>query len=221
MSLHPPIRFVNYRGHAVETAPSVEPVTAAELKAFLRDESLADSEANDFIEEARNLIEEMTGIAIITQEWRLSLDSWPSSRGAWWDGIRQGSIAELHGNPAAIPMPRYPLQAVDSVSVYGTDGTETAVTVADVFDIDTYQKPGRMALKTGAAWPVALRDTNAIQIVYTAGFGDAATDVPATIKRAVKQVAAYLYANRGDCCDMSAALAAAGGLLNAYRVVKV
>lgn len=221
MSLHPPIRFVNYRGHAVETAPSVEPVTAAELKAFLRDDSLSDSEANDFIEEARNLIEEMTGLAIITQEWRLSLDQWPSARGEWWDGVRQGSIAELHGSQAAIPMPRYPLQSVDAVSVFNEAGTETAVTVADVFDVDTYQKPGRLALKSGAVWPVALRPTDAIQIVYTAGFGDAATDVPAAVKRAVKQVAAYLYANRGDCCDMSAALSAAGGLLNAYKVVRV
>ena len=52
------------------------------------------------------------------------------------------------------------------------------------------------------------------------GTGYYGTIVPPVVKRAVKQVAAYLYANRGDCCDMRKALAAAGGLLDAYAVVR-
>jgi hypothetical protein len=223
MSLHPTITFTRYRGHAVETAPAVEPLTADELRAYLveTEAALPDSEANDYIKEARNLIEEMTGLALITQELRMALDAWPYLRGEWWSGVREGSIAEMHGKPAQVILPRYPLQAIDSVTVYDTDGTGTAVTVASVFDVDTYQKPGRMALKSGATWPVAMREINAIEIVYTAGFGDAATAVPPVVKRAVKQIAAYLYAHKGDDCGADDALAAAGSLLDAYRVKRL
>jgi len=66
-----------------------------------------------------------------------------------------------------------------------------------------------------------MREINAIEIVYTAGFGDAATAVPPVVKRAVKQIAAYLYTHKGDDCGADDALAAAGSLLDAYRVKRL
>jgi hypothetical protein len=212
-----------YRGHVLTVAPAVEPVTAAELRAFLVETSdaLPDAEANALIKEARNLIEEMTGIAFITQDWRLALDNWPSGRGQWWDGVREGAISELHGQPAELQLPRYPLLSVQSVTVYNDAGTPETVDVAATFDVDTYQKPGRLALRFGATWPIALRPTNAIEIVYRAGFGASAAAVPPVMARAVKQVAAYLYTHKGDDCDMGDALAAAGTLLDAYKVARL
>ena len=82
-----------------------------------------------------------------------------------------------------------------------------------------------MTLKSGATWPVALRANNAIEISYTSGYGDAAADVPAPVKRAVKQMAAYLYQNRGDGCGCDASEAfndsGAASLFSAYKVVKI
>ena len=227
MALRAPVRLYQDRGHVLTSAPSVEPVTADELREKLRETSsqLGDTEANELIATAREYAEKQTGLALITQSWRMAIDRWPSAREPWWDGVRDGSITELYGPQSAsdLHFPRYPLQSVDNVTVYDEDTNSPAVTIANVFDVDTYSEPGRMTLKRGATWPVALRANNAIEIVYTAGYGDAATDVPAPLKRAVKTTAAYMYANRGDgCgCDVAAIESGAQAILNGYKVARL
>lgn len=226
MSLLPPRDLHQYRGHVQTTAPAAEPVTPTEMRSYLRETTsgLSDAAADDLIAEARELIENNTGLSLITQGWTLALDRWPNgSKEPWWDGVMQGAISELYNGQYAtsLSMPRYPLQAVDSVTVYDEDSDATSVTVATTFDVDTYSTPGRMTLRSGKTWPVALRANNAIIIVYTSGYGDASTDVPAGLRRAVKQVAAYLHTHRGDECDMGDALAAAGSILDQYKVRRI
>ena len=219
MALRPATRFHMHRGHKLKTAPAIEPVTAAEFKAHIVDDGMSDADANAWIEVARQLIEDNTGIAMISQVWELTFDRWPSlGGGGWWDGVREGAMADVHGTPGAVELPRYPLQDVGAVTTYDTSGAGSPITVADFFDIDTYSTYGRMSLRYGATWPIALRPTNAILIEYTAGYGSAAADVPAPLKLAVKQVAAYLYNHRGDGCDPKDALAIAGGILGQYKV---
>jgi len=221
MPLRAPIRVDDYRGHVQTSAPAVEPVTAAELRTFLRETAtgLPDSDAEAFITEAREYAEEMSGLALITQSWRLAIDRWPSGREPWWDGVREWSIGELYGSRYAsdVRLPRYPLQSVDTVTVYAEDGTSALVTIADVFDVDTYRKPGRITLQRGATWPIALRANNAIEIVYTAGYGDAAADVPAALRSAIKRMAGHLHTDRGDCPSAASAVGV-DGLLSAYTV---
>jgi len=224
MALREPVPMFQHRGHVQTSAPSVEPVTADELRDLLRETSagLPDSEAEGFITEARQYVEEITGLALITQSWKLAIDRWPTQREPWWDGVREGIIADLHGARYAghLTLPRYPLQAVDTVTVYDEDSNSTNVTIPDVFDIDTYGKPGRMTLQRGATWPVALRANNAIEIEYTAGYGDDATDVPAAIKGGIKRMAAALYTDRGDC-PSAAAKAGVDKLVSAYRTARI
>lgn len=225
MALRPKMELHQYRGHVRTVAPAVEPVSAAQLRSFLSEtvDGLPDGEADALIKEARELIEEMTGIALNTQTWRMAIDRWPGGRELWWDGVRQGAISELHGprSYSDLRLPRYPLQSVDAVTVYDEASNSTSVVVANVFDVDVYQKPGRMALKTGATWPIALREINAIEIDYIAGYGDLAADVPAGLVRAVKQVAAYLHTHKGDDCQIDDALGAARSLLAAYEVREI
>jgi hypothetical protein len=225
MSLRPSERLYQHRGNVLVTAPSVEPVTLAEVKAALVISGTADDAfITALITEARQEIEDVTGLALITQEWKLTLDHWPQGRGDWWDGVRQAAISEIYaGRPAFVSIPRYPLASVDVVTVYGLDGIGQAVSVATVFDVDTQQRPGRLALKSGQTWPIALRDTNAIEIEYTAGFGATAGYVPAQIKRAIRQMASYMYSHRGDGCTPSDAYEAsgAGAVLGRYQVARI
>ena len=212
-------------GSVIVSAPASEPVTAAELRTHLRADAteLPDAEANELIEEARQYIEDHYGIAFFTQSWRLSLDRWPNGSEPWWDGVRQGSITELSGGrPYSLKLPRFPLQSVTSVTVYDEADDDTAVNVANTFHIDVYQKPGRMTIKAGSTWPVALRSANAIQIIYVAGYANV-DDIPASLKRAVKQLAAYLYSHRGDDCDIGDAFKQAGinKIVDNFRVAKV
>lgn len=227
MALSAPIMLHQYRGHVQTAAPAAEPVTAAELRDYLREDATAlpDADANELVTEAREAIENTYAVAMIDQSWRMAIDRWPSGREEWWDGIREGSIADLYG-PASytdLRLPRWPLSTVDSVTVYDEDGTSTGVTIASTFDVDTYQTPGRITLQRGATWPVALRANNAIEIVYTAGYGADASSVPAPLKRAVKQLAAYLYSHRGDMCDMGDAMhdSGAGSIMGQYKIKRV
>ena len=227
MSLRHTVYLHDFRGNRLDTAPSVEPVTASELRTHLRESEsgLPDSEANDLIAEARQWIEDHLGVAFITQTWDLTLDTWPRGRGQWWDGQREGHISIIDGSPhdVDVVLPRWPLQSISSVKTYDGDSNETTVTVADVFDVDTQRLPGRIALQEGQTWPTALRPTNAIQIAYVAGYGDAATDVPAPLKRAVRQLAASLYSNRGDCSEMEDFLAKSGAasILRSYQIARL
>ena len=218
----------DYRGNRLQTAPGAEPITLAELKTQLRISGTdEDTYLTNLIEEARQEIEDTTGIAFITQVWQLTLDRWPAAREEWWDGMREAHIDVIYGgnraNYASLKLPRYPLQTVDTINVYDEDGTQTAVTIANVFDVDTESLRGRLTIQRGATWPVALRANNAIEITYTSGYGDAASDVPAPLKRAVRQMAAYMYEHRGDGCDPKDAFRHSGAkaILDRYRDVEV
>lgn len=228
MTLRSPIRTTQYRGSVLVTAPASEPVTAEQLQTHLRanDTILPDAQANELIAEARQEIEDRTGLSLINQSWRLSLDDWPNAQEPWWDGSVQKSISELYGPRGiigTISLPRYPVGSVTSMTVYDEDSNATSITVSDVFDVDTYQRPARIRLKSGQTWPVALRPTNAIEIVYVAGYGSSASDVPVPLRRAVKLLAAYMFSHRGDDCDASEAFDASGvnGILGTYKVKRL
>jgi uncharacterized phiE125 gp8 family phage protein len=227
MSLRPAIKLHSHRGNRLTAAPAVEPVTTAEVKTQLRITGSDDDAyiADQLIPEARQELEDITGIAFITQSWQLTIDRWPAAQEKWWDGVRQLPMSEIYtGNStASADLPRYPLQSITSVTVYDEDSDATAVTVATTFDIDTQRLPGRITLKRGVTWPVALRANNAIEIVYVAGYGATAVEVPAPLKRAVRQLAAYNYEHRGDECDPKDAYAKSGakGIMDRYRVVEV
>lgn len=226
MSLRPAYDLYQYRGHVRTVAPAIEPISASEFRVHINETegSLPDDQAYNFIAQARELIEYQSGIAFNTQTWKLALDNWPFKRSdQWWDGVRQGHINMLTEGVAPVVLPSYPLQSITSVTTYDEASNSTAVTVASVFDIDTYQKPGRMALKSSQTWPDAARPINAIEIVYVSGYGDKAENVPAGLKMAVKQLAAYLYAHRGDGCDVGNAINASGAMsaLSMYKVARV
>lgn len=216
----------DYRGNRLQTGPAVEPITLAELKTHLR---LSGTDEDDYltqlIVDVRQEAEDTTGLAFITQTWQLTIDRWPSLREQWWDGEREGHPDLIYGgnrqNYASVYLPRYPLQTVDGVNVYGEDSTATAITVASTFDVDTQSLKGRMTLQRGATWPIALRANNAIEIAYTAGYGDTEIAVPSPIKRALRQWAAYAYEHRGDGCSVEDAYTASGAknILNRYREV--
>ncbi len=214
------------RGSVLVTAPASEPLTAAELRTHLRADSteLPDAEATALIKDARSEIENMTGLAFITQSWRLSLDRWPMGGEAWWDGVRQTAITELYGSNTlrSVALPRWPLASITSVTVYDEDSNASTVTVADTFDVDLYQTPGRLTLKRSAVWPIALRANDAIQIIYVAGYSTANL-IPAPMVRAVKQLAAFLYSHRGDDCDPKEAYAMSGAesVMQGYRAMRV
>jgi len=125
---------------------------------------------------ARQYCEDYQNRAYITQEWELWLDDWPDE-----DYIR-------------IPLP--PLQSVEAVKYYGTDDTEYTIDSDDYF-ADTKSEPGRVALAYSGVWPTAtLRPVNGVLVEFTAGYGDAASNVPERVRQAMLLLIGHLYENR-------------------------
>jgi len=220
MALRSTLNYNQYRGHTLVTAPLAEPVSVFDVKNQLEIDTAdtdKDFQIELYITASREMVEEYTGLALITQTWKLTLDHWPNDRQQWWSGTRQGSINDLlqSGRASQVLLPRYPLQSVDAIS---SDGV--AVTVASVFIVDTQQKPGRLIVKRGATWPSVLDNANGVDIEYTAGYGISALDVPAALRLAIIQMASYMFEHRGDC-DTASAMKKSGAqsMVNAYKVI--
>jgi len=159
------------------TPPASEPITLAEAKPHLRvDITDDDTLITNLIIAARQYCEKFQNRAYITQTWELWLDVWPEK-----DYI-------------TIPLP--PLQSVVHVKYYGTDDTEYTMDTADYF-VDTKSEPGRVALAYGKSWPTTtLRPANGVAVQFTAGYGDAASAVPETVKQAMYLLIGHWYENR-------------------------
>jgi len=123
---------------------------------------------------ARMQAEAYTRRAFITQTWYLMLDS--------------REINEV------ISIPRPPLISA-TILTYNDAGTPATQDAAS-YTVDTYSEPGRIYLNPGYTWNYT-RERNGMLIEFIAGYGAAATDVPADIKMAITEAAA-LYFNSGE-----------------------
>jgi hypothetical protein len=183
------------------TPPAAEPVTADELRSWLRDVSDPDAALNELIAAARETFERETSLALMPQGRRLMLDAWPVDHAAMgdWDGVREGAFVQ--GAPRALELPVAPLISVTAITLYAGNNAATVLSPSTYY-VDTHNEPGRITIGAGVTVPAPGRSANGIQIDYQAGFADAA-HVPAPIKLALKQLAAHFYENREAVADMT------------------
>jgi uncharacterized phiE125 gp8 family phage protein len=105
---------------ALITPPSAEALTLAEVKAHLRlDDGSEDALLASLISVAREHPERTTGLCLITQVWRLHLESLPEDR--------------------VIQIAKGPVQAVESLSIY-----EEVVLPAAGHVLDGTARPARL-----------------------------------------------------------------------------
>jgi len=150
--------------------PTAEPVTLVEVKAHLRlDHDGEDDLLNGLIRAAREDVERAAGLALLEQSWRLVLDQWP----------REGCVA----------VPLHPVREILSVTAYGSEGEGTVIGPSG-YQTDTISRPARLHFDGP---PGALRALNGIEIDFVAGFGEAATDVPDLLRRAIILLVAHWY----------------------------
>ena len=181
----------------LNTPPSTEPVSLAEAKAHLKlDTSDEDDLVAALIAAARARAEWHTGRALIAQSWTLWLDAWPRD---------------------AIEIPLPPLQSVTRLVVHAPDDTPRILDPS-TYRIDAASAPARLALKENISPPTNLRPMNAVELAFTAGYGEADA-VPAPFKQAILQIVADLHTNRGDADAVVSN--AAQALLAPYRIFKL
>jgi uncharacterized phiE125 gp8 family phage protein len=160
--------------YATIQPPAAEALTLADVKAHLRIEDAAeDALLAGLIATARDHLERMTGLALISRTMRLYLDAWPRAR----------VLDIAHG----------PVQAITDIRVFDASGAESGMDLAGLV-LDGAARPARLWLRSTPAPGQAL---NGIEIDFIAGFGEAGTDVPDTLKRAMLVHIALMYEFRG------------------------
>jgi len=162
-------------GLTLTTAPAVEPVTLAEAKRHMRIEhSDDDTDITAWIVAARNWCETNANRQYITASWTLTFD---------------GSF------PDVIELPRPPAQSVTSIKYIDTDGALQPLSIA-VYQVSVTGVCGLIKPAYDQSWPSVREQYNCIQVLFKAGYGDAASAVPETAKVAIKMLVAHLYENR-------------------------
>lgn len=160
--------------YALITPPASEALTLAEAKAHLRlDTDDENALVTQLIVVAREHLERTTGLSLMTQHWRLYLDSISE------DGV--------------IPIAKGPVQAIESLTVYDEDGVPTAFSLQGHV-LDAAARPARLMLRQRL---VPGRAVNGIEIDFVAGFSDSANTVPDTLKRAMLTHVAQMFSCRG------------------------
>lgn len=140
---------------------------------------------------AREYCEARQGRKYITQSWERWLDYWPLR---YYFPAGSGHHSGVQRTEDAIDL-LPSLQSVESVKYYGEDGAE--YTMVTDYEVDTVGDPGRVVLAPSCSWPsVTLRSTNGICVSFTCGYGDVASDVPETVKLAMKLLIGHWFLNR-------------------------
>lgn len=128
---------------------------------------------------AREEAEAETWRALITQTWDIFLDIWPD----------KNFINLPYGN----------LQSVVSLVYTDSDGVTTTMMLGIDYLVDTRHEPGRIVLPYGKSWPsFTPYPVNPIAVRFICGYGDAATNVPESLRTGIKMRAADLYSERGE-----------------------
>ena len=181
------------------TASTTSAVTNAEVQAYLKtDFSSSDSESeliDTLIGAATAMVERHTGLQLITATWKLELKSWEEYLEIW----------------------HCPLIAVSSVKYYDTNNAQQTLS-STLYQVNTSAMPGIIRFTD---FPSLYDREDAIQIIYTAGFGTDA-DVPQPLKVAIMMMVAHLYENRQTVSTMQTyeVPQTAEYLMEPYRIIK-
>lgn len=161
----------------VVTAASKPVLSTDEAKLHLRvDVSDDDMLIDAFVSAATAHAEQYMRRALISRTYRYWLDGWPSDGVIW------------------LPMP--PLRSVSSITYYDEDDADYTLATSEYY-VDAVSMPGRVMLRRDGSWPsVTLRVANGVAVLFEAGYGTAASDVPEDVRNAIRLLVGHFYENR-------------------------
>lgn len=192
------------------TAPTAEPVDAADVKAHTRiSQAAEDALLGVYISAARALAEADTGRQFMTATWEAVLDGFPCDD--------------------EILLPKPPLVSVSSVKYLDGAGTEQTWAASN-YVVETPAgetcAPGRLRLAYGVSWPSPQAVRRSVRIRYICGYSSDSdpADVPAGIRQALMVGVAESYKVREESIQGTISTAAAmtmARLLGPFRVAEL
>lgn len=179
--------------------PSIEPVSLAEAKAWLKqDGSDEDDLILALIVAARLTVEAEIGQVLIGQNWRLIGDRWPQSD--------------------RIPVPVGHVLGVTGARVFSAESVAQTLPLGSI----SILKEARPAGITVDPRPAPGRARAGIEIDLRLGFGEAAADVPEPIRLAIKRLVARWFEDRGDIETADASVPPGiRALLRPFRMIRL
>lgn len=163
------------------TAPVVEPVTLAEIKAQCRVDHDDENELlNSLIVAARETVETLTGRALMTQTWDWKFHEFPE-----------------HDEGLTIPLGQ--VTSITSITYLDTAGASQTWSSSDYrTDIPTGPKAALARIEPGygISYPSTYDVMNAIAVRFVAGYGSTPETVPSSLCHAIKLLVAHWYQNR-------------------------
>lgn len=191
------IAMNNLRLHTPANAPAV---SLEEARLHLRvDQTDEDTLIEALVGAATAEAEHIMMRAVMPQKWQLSLSAFPGSVNFEQLGpysAPSGVVMRgVEGFPGAIPLTRPTVSAVDSVTYTDQEGDlvtldSSAYSLAKASDYQAMLLPAY-----GTLWPVARLQPEAVQVVFTCGYANAAA-VPEPIKAWIKLRVGALFESR-------------------------
>lgn len=166
-------------GMLLVTPPASEPVTLLQAKAHLRvDIPDDDQKITELITSARQHLEGMANLALLTQTWDQVMDDFPYPN-------------------YPIELNRWPVQSITSISYVSSAGV-TSVWPSSNYIANRANIPPRVAPVYAQFWPIlALQTIGNCTIRTVNGWTDPSL-VPADLKQAVLMLLADWYEDRED-----------------------
>lgn len=118
-----------------------------------------DAELRQVVEQYTREAEHETGRAFVEQTYRLTIDAFP----------------------AAIRLDKPPILSVVHIKFYDQAGVQRTLDPRDYL-VDAESEPGFVVPAPGCAWPATQSRVNAVEVVYSCGYGADDAAVPANAK---------------------------------------
>lgn len=184
----------------LDLAPPIgEPVDLAYAKLFLRvDGDDENALIVSLIQTARHSVENRIGRTLIRRSFLYRC------------AVPKGQILSL---------PRAPLISVERLTVINNAAQPVDIPSVD-YTVSTRREPGLTRLKTGLCWTNYLPDCTRIEAEFTAGYGEAASDIPLPIRQAILLLLAQYFEHR-DTAGQPPVPMMVDALLAPYRWVRL
>lgn len=162
------------------TGPTEQPISLPEAVAHIKPHSAASNDAIlGLVRAASQAAEGHMNRSLLPQAWRKTLDEFPES----------------------IRLDKPKIIAITSVKYFDEDGVQQTL-LADCYQLDNESEPGWLVPAAGYSWPGTQLRANAVEVIYTAGYEDAAA-VPEAIKQWMKIWMRAVYDNPTGKVELS------------------
>jgi uncharacterized phiE125 gp8 family phage protein len=160
--------------------PRIEPVTLAEARQWLRDDSYDEDQIiQTLIVSARMTLEAFTRRFLLEQRWRLAYDFWPETA--------------ISANTIAIPFA--PCRSIDAIRVYEVSSIPITMDTGN-YHLSTSSDAARIVFQ--APPPPPMRAHDSVEIDITVGYSAEPLQIPEPFRRAILMLVAAWHHQRGD-----------------------